>query len=422
MAGTTGDGELRRLLKRHRTEIAMAVDDVFPLLHGLADHDVVTEHAFRETLSRTEREGCHRAFHALLTWLLGRDAGAIRDFWAVLFKDYNLRRYAGLQPLRGAFPRGAGSGAGGTAAPPAPRPPHGKRKAPEERHGGAPAAQLSPRRDAGPGPPAPRAVVAPGEGVPVQQGPEAERRAPRPPPRPAPGAPPGESGPPPRRPGRPWRRRPPSLPSPSLPPSRLPARRRQQNEDECAACGDGGELLCCDGCPKAFHLGCLVPPLTEVPSGTWRCLSCAAGQAQPRGRRDPRRDAEPPAGTQEPAAGGTCGVCGAGGDVSYCGRCLAAFHPCCRFPTRGSPAGGLLLCKSCAGGPETANLEGATVAGDHQLQVAKSLQADDEHGSDPVLSKEELDSLLGESSWDGILQWALHSMARPHADAHGLFT
>lgn len=61
---------------------------------------------WQETLSRTEREGSHRAFHALLTWLLGRDAAAVRDFWSVLFKDYNLERYTRLRPLRGAFPRG----------------------------------------------------------------------------------------------------------------------------------------------------------------------------------------------------------------------------------------------------------------------------------------------------------------------------
>ena len=72
----------------------------------------------QETLSRTEREGSHRAFHALLTWLLGRDAAAVRDFWAVLFKDYNLERYTRLRPLRGAFPTGRkGMGRGGPAPP-----------------------------------------------------------------------------------------------------------------------------------------------------------------------------------------------------------------------------------------------------------------------------------------------------------------
>lgn len=40
---------------------------------------------------------------------------------------------------------------------------------------------------------------------------------------------------------------------------------RQKNEDECAVCRDGGELICCDGCPRAFHLTCLSPPLQEIP-------------------------------------------------------------------------------------------------------------------------------------------------------------
>ncbi|PKU32871.1 autoimmune regulator [Limosa lapponica baueri] len=42
-------------------------------------------------------------------------------------------------------------------------------------------------------------------------------------------------------------------------------------------------------------------------------------------------------------------------------------------------------------------------------------------GSDPVMSRDELDALLGEGTWDGILQWAFQSMARPLADTHGLF-
>uniref|UniRef100_G3VMC2 Autoimmune regulator n=1 Tax=Sarcophilus harrisii TaxID=9305 RepID=G3VMC2_SARHA len=97
--------DVRQLLKLYRTEISMAVDDTFPLLHGLADHDVITEDKFRETQSLGEKDGCHKALHALLSWLLGRDSASIRAFWAVLFKDYNLERYGRLQAIHSSFPK-----------------------------------------------------------------------------------------------------------------------------------------------------------------------------------------------------------------------------------------------------------------------------------------------------------------------------
>ncbi|XP_010218809.1 PREDICTED: autoimmune regulator-like [Tinamus guttatus] len=355
MARALADGDLRHLLKRHRTEIAMAVDDVFPLLHGLADHDIVTEHMFKETLSRTEREGCHRALHALLTWLLGRDAGTVRDFWAVLFKDYNLQCYAGLQPIRQHFP-------------PANAHSYGHDGSSYNDHHGL---------------------------------------------------------------------------------HSLPLSAHQQNEDECAVCGDGGELICCDGCPKAFHLGCLVPPLTEVPSGTWQCCSC---NTQPHVHQDPAVQLELLASTQVPARLGlpprgsaspgqepsgqrqlrsppqelvpstACSICGAGGNVNYCGRCLAACHPYCRFPVHGGtgrPTGGLLLCKSCSGSSDMTHLEGATVTADNAPPAGKG---GDEPSGDMALGKEELDTLLGEGSWEGILQWALQNMTRPRVENHGIFT
>lgn len=37
------------------------------------------------------------------------------------------------------------------------------------------------------------------------------------------------------------------------------------NEDWCAVCQNGGELLCCDKCPKVFHLSCHVPTLRNFP-------------------------------------------------------------------------------------------------------------------------------------------------------------
>eukprot|EP00051_Salpingoeca_urceolata_P017738 m.244294 g.244294 ORF g.244294 m.244294 type:complete len:330 (+) comp19035_c0_seq2:167-1156(+) len=47
------------------------------------------------------------------------------------------------------------------------------------------------------------------------------------------------------------------------------------HSEYCAACEDGGELLLCNLCPNAYHLGCLKPPLTKIPDGDWLCPTCA---------------------------------------------------------------------------------------------------------------------------------------------------
>uniref|UniRef100_A0A8C2SWG5 RING-type E3 ubiquitin transferase n=1 Tax=Coturnix japonica TaxID=93934 RepID=A0A8C2SWG5_COTJA len=47
-----------------------------------------------------------------------------------------------------------------------------------------------------------------------------------------------------------------------------------ENEDFCAVCLNGGELLCCDRCPKVFHLSCHVPALLSFPVGEWVCTLC----------------------------------------------------------------------------------------------------------------------------------------------------
>lgn len=49
------------------------------------------------------------------------------------------------------------------------------------------------------------------------------------------------------------------------------------NEDWCAVCMDGGDaVLCCDKCPKVFHLYCHIPCLKSFPdeSETWQCMLC----------------------------------------------------------------------------------------------------------------------------------------------------
>ncbi|XP_077979102.1 lysine-specific demethylase 5A-like [Glandiceps talaboti] len=47
----------------------------------------------------------------------------------------------------------------------------------------------------------------------------------------------------------------------------------------CHTCGKGDaedSLLLCDGCDDSYHTFCLIPPLSAVPRGDWRCPRCVA--------------------------------------------------------------------------------------------------------------------------------------------------
>ncbi|KAF5204706.1 Chromatin remodeling [Thalictrum thalictroides] len=43
---------------------------------------------------------------------------------------------------------------------------------------------------------------------------------------------------------------------------------------ECVVCDVGGNLLCCESCPRTYHLQCLNPPLKRTPPGKWHCPTC----------------------------------------------------------------------------------------------------------------------------------------------------
>jgi hypothetical protein len=47
------------------------------------------------------------------------------------------------------------------------------------------------------------------------------------------------------------------------------------NSDECYLCGMDGNLLCCDGCPSAFHSKCVGVVEDLLPQGDWYCPECS---------------------------------------------------------------------------------------------------------------------------------------------------
>ncbi|XP_051131514.1 uncharacterized protein LOC127251720 isoform X2 [Andrographis paniculata] len=46
----------------------------------------------------------------------------------------------------------------------------------------------------------------------------------------------------------------------------------KENDDLCIICADGGKLVLCDGCPRAFHQECA--SLSSIPCGKWYCMYC----------------------------------------------------------------------------------------------------------------------------------------------------
>ncbi|KAK8512415.1 hypothetical protein V6N13_083039 [Hibiscus sabdariffa] len=50
---------------------------------------------------------------------------------------------------------------------------------------------------------------------------------------------------------------------------------QHENDEVCSACCGGGDLICCEYCPSAFHMKCL--GLKDVPNGGWFCHSCCCG-------------------------------------------------------------------------------------------------------------------------------------------------
>lgn len=52
------------------------------------------------------------------------------------------------------------------------------------------------------------------------------------------------------------------------------------NLDECCLCTMDGNLICCDGCPAAFHSKCVGVVKDLLPEGDWYCPECAVKKSE----------------------------------------------------------------------------------------------------------------------------------------------
>ncbi|XP_052197316.1 DDT domain-containing protein PTM isoform X7 [Diospyros lotus] len=53
------------------------------------------------------------------------------------------------------------------------------------------------------------------------------------------------------------------------------------NSDECCLCKMDGSLICCDGCPAAYHLRCVGVSSNLMPEGDWYCPECMIDRDKP---------------------------------------------------------------------------------------------------------------------------------------------
>lgn len=94
-----------------------------------------------------------------------------------------------------------------------------------------------------------------------------------------------------------------------------------EHQDYCEVCQQGGEIILCDTCPKAYHLVCLDPELDEAPEGKWSCAKCEED-----GPQVPVEDEE------DDEHQDYCRVCKDGGELLCCDSCPMAYHTYCLDP------------------------------------------------------------------------------------------
>uniref|UniRef100_A0A3Q3ITM3 Uncharacterized protein n=1 Tax=Monopterus albus TaxID=43700 RepID=A0A3Q3ITM3_MONAL len=118
------------------------------------------------------------------------------------------------------------------------------------------------------------------------------------------------------------------------------------HQDYCEVCQQGGEIILCDTCPRAYHLVCLDPELEKAPEGKWSCPHCEKEGIQWEAK-DEEEDEEEAAGEEEDDHMEFCRVCKDGGELLCCDTCPSSYHIHCLNPPLPEIPNGEWLCPRC---------------------------------------------------------------------------
>lgn len=106
-----------------------------------------------------------------------------------------------------------------------------------------------------------------------------------------------------------------------------------QHQDFCEVCQQGGEIILCDTCPKAYHLVCLEPELEEAPDGEWFCPQCEKdGVAATKKAQMAEAQAKAVCDQDGIQHLEFCYVCKDGGELLCCETCPQSYHTDCLNP------------------------------------------------------------------------------------------
>ncbi|XP_048880655.1 chromodomain-helicase-DNA-binding protein 4 isoform X2 [Brienomyrus brachyistius] len=128
------------------------------------------------------------------------------------------------------------------------------------------------------------------------------------------------------------------------------------HQDYCEVCQQGGEIILCDTCPRAYHMVCLDPDMEKAPEGKWSCPHCEKEGVQWEAREDGSEGEEDNEGEGRRDGGDTeeddhhmefCRVCKDGGELLCCDSCPSSYHIHCLNPPLPEIPNGEWICPRC---------------------------------------------------------------------------